>query len=98
MRSRRTTVRRVVIVALATAWTATLGGCRGGDGEQAVPVVHMPAAAAFFRAYVAADGRVSRPDQRNDTVSEGQAYALLLAAATGDDAKFDRVWEWTREH
>ena len=44
------------------------------------------------------DGRVVRRDQGGDTVSEGQAYAMLLAAAIGDRARFDRVWGWTRAH
>lgn len=55
-------------------------------------------AAAFLSTYVAADGRVARPDQGGDTVSEGQAYALLIAEASGDAARFARVWSWTRAH
>lgn len=51
---------------------------------------------AFFDRYVQADGRVVRHDQGGDTVSEGQAYALLLAVAQGDRARFDRVWAWTQ--
>src|SRR5438045_6380113 len=38
-------------------------------------------ARAFLDRYVMGDGRVARIDQGGDTVSEGQAYALLLAAA-----------------
>jgi endoglucanase len=45
--------------------------------------------------YVRPDGRVARPDQGDDTVSEGQAYGLLLAEANGDDATFRRIWGWT---
>jgi endo-1,4-beta-D-glucanase Y len=44
------------------------------------------------------DGRVVRHDEGGDTVSEGQAYAMLLAAAHGDEERFERVWTWTREH
>jgi endo-1,4-beta-D-glucanase Y len=54
------------------------------------------AAERFLDRYVQEDGRVVRHDQGGDTVSEGQAYALLLAAATGDEERFARVWEWTR--
>ena len=51
---------------------------------------------AFLDTYVDADGRVVRLDQGGDTVSEGQAYAMLIAADLGDEATFDRVWSWTR--
>ncbi|PJI93656.1 glycosyl hydrolase family 8 [Luteimicrobium subarcticum] len=53
---------------------------------------------AFLDRYVDADGRVVRHDQGGDTVSEGQAYALLVAVAVRDRDTFDRVWAWTREH
>lgn len=53
------------------------------------------AAEHFLRTYVDADGRVVRHDQGGDTVSEGQAYAMLLAIATGDRDTFGRVWRWT---
>ena len=68
----------------------------------AVPVSpELPAMAAarrFLDTYVADDGRVVRHDQGGDTVSEGQAYAVLLAAAIGDDATLDSVWGWTAAH
>jgi endoglucanase len=41
---------------------------------------------------------VVRTDQGGDTVSEGQAYGLVLAQAVGDDAAFARIWQWTRTH
>jgi endoglucanase len=41
---------------------------------------------------------VVRSDQGGDTVSEGQAYAMLLTAASGDRDRFTRVWHWTRTH
>jgi endoglucanase len=48
--------------------------------------------------YVRDGGRVVRPDQGGDTVSEGQAYGMLLAEVAGDDAAFARIWRWTRQH
>lgn len=51
----------------------------------------------FFDRYVAIDGRVVRRDQ-GDTVSEGQAYALLMAVAVNDEQRFARIWAWTRQH
>lgn len=58
----------------------------------------FPAARSFLGTYVAEDGRVVRPEDGDDTVSEGQAYALLVAAAVGDEETFDLVWSWTREN
>jgi endoglucanase len=52
----------------------------------------------FLDEYVEDDGRVVRHDQGGDTVSEGQAYAMLLAVAERDEERFERVWTWTREH
>ena len=52
----------------------------------------------FVNRYVGADGRVVRTDQGGDTVSEGQAYALLMTAAVGDRRRFSAVWAWTRTH
>lgn len=52
-------------------------------------------AEGFFRTYVTGDGRVVRPENGSDTVSEGQAYAMLLAVALDDPSRFDRVWGWT---
>jgi Glycosyl hydrolases family 8 len=53
---------------------------------------------AFLDAYVDPDGRVVRRDQGGDTVSEGQAYALLIAVAPGDSERSTAVWTWTRNH
>ena len=39
-----------------------------------------------------------RTDQGGDTVSEGQAYGMLIAAGVGDEARFRAVWDWTRRH
>ncbi len=54
------------------------------------------AAAVFLTDYVDADGRVVRRDQGGDTVSEGQAYALLVAVGIGDQDTFTEVWSWTK--
>ena len=74
---------RLVVALLLVA--LALGAC----GEQRQ---------GFLDEYVADDGRVVRHDQGGDTVSEGQAYAMLLAVAESDEERFDRVWTWTREH
>ncbi|MHB8294042.1 MAG: glycosyl hydrolase family 8 [Acidimicrobiales bacterium] len=56
------------------------------------------AVSSFFNRYVQPSGRVVRWDQGGDTVSEGQAYAMLLAAATGNRQRFSSVWKWTKSN
>jgi endoglucanase len=56
------------------------------------------AAGSFLDRYVQDDGRVVRPDQGGDTVSEGQSYGLVIAQVAKDDETFGRVWEWTKRH
>jgi endo-1,4-beta-D-glucanase Y len=48
--------------------------------------------------YVASDGRVYRPNDNNDTVSEGQAYVMLMAVWRSDQPTFDSAWDWTRKN
>jgi endoglucanase len=55
-------------------------------------------ARAFLAGYVDPSGRVVRRDQGGDTVSEGQAYAMLLAQSIGDSSTYSRVWRWTQAH
>jgi endoglucanase len=50
----------------------------------------------FLDDYVTPNGRVVRRDQGGDTVSEGQAYGMLLAVAMDDRPRFDSIWNWTR--
>jgi endoglucanase len=50
----------------------------------------------FLDHYEQPDGRVVRRDQGGDTVSEGQAYAMLVALATGDRRRFGLAWAWAR--
>ncbi len=57
------------------------------------------AAAQYFLAhYELPSGRVVRRDQGGDTVSEGEAYAMLLSVAAGNRPRFDSAWAWTRSH
>ncbi|MGW8430888.1 glycosyl hydrolase family 8 [Curtobacterium citreum] len=51
----------------------------------------------FLDRYVR-DGRVVRTDQGGDTVSEGQAYGLLIAYANDDRETFRAIWSWTERH
>jgi endo-1,4-beta-D-glucanase Y len=93
-RRRASIAGAAVLLAVLAAMLLSLSnsGVSAADGPA------KSAARAFLSTYVDSDGRVVRRDQGNDTVSEGQAYALLLAQATGDQAGFERIWDWTRTH
>jgi endo-1,4-beta-D-glucanase Y len=89
-----------LIVGLAVVAFAVLP--RGSD-DDADPVATaneraLAASDAFFDRYVDPDGRVVRRDQGGDTVSEGQAYAMLIAVGALDRERFDRVWRWTQDN
>src|SRR5258708_10031671 len=86
-------VRTVAALACA-GLIAGLAGC----GASQVSVSSRLAATRFLASYTLPDGRVVRLDQGHDTVSEGQAYGMLLAEMVGDDAQFRRIWQWTRDH
>jgi endoglucanase len=66
--------------------------------QERVPEPYEVAAKRFLDTYVKPDGRVERTDQGGDTVGEGQAYGMLLAAAIGDERRFDLMWEWTKDN
>ncbi|KQO84275.1 hypothetical protein ASF17_01745 [Frigoribacterium sp. Leaf263] len=53
---------------------------------------------AFLDDWVDSDGRVVRRDQGGDTVSEGQAYGLLVAVGVDDESAFDSIWGWTTDN
>lgn len=76
----------------------------GGTGTSAPTATPRPTDASadqlgrrFLATYVD-DGRVIRRDQGGDTVSEGQAYGMLIALGVGDDTTFREIWTWTRKH
>jgi hypothetical protein len=73
-------------------------GAKGLASHPSLSEKAHDAAESFFSRYVEPGGRVNRTDQGSDTVSEGQAYAMLLAVALDDKSRFDRVWRWTREN
>jgi endo-1,4-beta-D-glucanase Y len=79
----------------AIACLAALAGC-GASSPPSQQELAQRDAARFLSHFVEPSGRVVRRDQGGDTVSEGQAYAMLIAVATGDRQTFDRVWRWTR--
>jgi endoglucanase len=58
----------------------------------------LEAGTAFLDRYVDPDGRVVRRDEDGSTVSEGQAYGLLVAVAIDDEDRFERILAWQDEH
>jgi endoglucanase len=88
-------VAAVVCAMLTAAATGCASSPAGGNTEM-TPA--RQAASRFLTAYARPDGRVVRTDQGGDTVSEGQAYGMLLAEAVGDRAALSRIWQWTRDH
>ncbi|HEX4109799.1 MAG TPA: glycosyl hydrolase family 8 [Solirubrobacteraceae bacterium] len=101
--------RALVPAALALAGgLAIAAGVVGAEGARPpASTVRVPpstaavvrgAGAAFLDRYELSDGRVSRLDQGGDSVSEGQAYAMLVSAALGDRARFQAAWQWAEQH
>ena len=104
----------LLAVGLLVALGMTGGGSSGTDARPPAPVTTPDAppappaeppthtavesGQAFLTEYVDDDGRVVRTDQGGDTVSEGQAYAMLVAVGLDDPETFETVWAWTREH
>jgi cellulose synthase (UDP-forming) len=88
------------MIAAAVALPVALGvlGARGLASHPTLSQKAHDATEAFFGRYVQPDGRVIRTDQGGDTVSEGQAYAMLLAVALDDKSRFDQVWHWTKDN
>jgi endo-1,4-beta-D-glucanase Y len=92
--TRRIAAGSVLVLALMAIGVVA---CGAGSPPSQRKLAHQDAA-AFLDRFVAPDGRVVRRDQGGDTVSEGQAYAMKLAVAIGDQRTFARVWGWTRRH
>ncbi|MCK4887204.1 MAG: hypothetical protein KAS96_07425 [Planctomycetes bacterium] len=51
----------------------------------------------FKQIFIESNGRVKRV-KKSDTVSEGQAYAMLRAVWMNDKAYFDKCYRWTEEN
>jgi endo-1,4-beta-D-glucanase Y len=48
--------------------------------------------------FIDADGRLFDDSQKSVSHSEGQGYALLLAAFNDDREAFDKIWRWTSDN
>ena len=92
------------LVSLLGVACGSSGGSRSTPSASAASARQGPdalatkAATAFLNAYMVDGGRIQRTDQGGDTVGEGQAYGMLVAAAVGDEKRFDQIWSWTRHN
>ncbi|MCU1365451.1 MAG: glycoside hydrolase, family 8 [Ilumatobacteraceae bacterium] len=84
----------VMLLALPMCGPATSGRL----APRSPAVLAVDAADRFLDDHLTSDGRVLRSDQGGDTVSEGQAYAMLLAVGAGDEGRFRLAWQWAADH
>ena len=69
-----------------------------GADAQSPDDAAVAAGEAFLDRYLQPSGRIARTDEGGDSVSEGQAYGMLVAVALGDEDRFRHIWAWTDEH
>ena len=89
-----------ILVAGLLAVTVTRPDATGPGVSSSTPLAARTTeidAAEFLDTYLE-NGRVVRKDQGGDTVSEGQAYAMLIALGAEDRTRFDAVWRWTLDN
>src|SRR5574340_1038680 len=53
---------------------------------------------SYKKNFILPEGRVQRPEHGFDTVSEGQAYAMLFSVFINDKNTFDLIFGWTEGH
>lgn len=85
-------VRHILTIALILA-----PGC-GGEAQvtQAeIERVLKSSWQSYVRHYISPEGRVVIPERSGESISEGQAYALLRAVWANDPTTFQRVYGWT---
>lgn len=72
-----------------------MGSCKLPTGPSANPALLVPAYLQWKNTFVKG-GKVVRPENQNDTVSEGIAYGMLIAVNFHDKALFDQLYAtWT---
>lgn len=62
------------------------------------PIDYLVGGWELYRSrFVTDEGRVVDDDNGSISHSEGQGYAMLLAAAAGDRPSFEKLWSWTSQ-
>lgn len=61
--------------------------------------VEWPHWQRFAERWIQQDGRVLESSlEKNHSTSEGQSYALFFALVANDQARFEKIWRWSREN
>jgi len=77
----------------------TVGSCTKPNGATGKVLVQMYN--IWKSKFVTGSGsstRVQRPENANDTVSEGIGYGMLIAVSVGDKTLFDNLWSYAQGH
>jgi endo-1,4-beta-D-glucanase Y len=85
----------------ATFADGALSGCTKPTGSNVGGKYLQWAYRNWYKHFVVADGanlRVQRPENNNNTVSEGIGYGMLIAVAVGDKTLFDGLFNYWQQH
>ncbi len=83
------------LVALSLV-VATLAGMAAPMARaQSAPPTPDALWATYKQRFISSEGRLIDDSAGNVSHSEGQGYAMLLAAFAGDRETFDKLWSWT---
>jgi endo-1,4-beta-D-glucanase Y len=78
---------------------ASLGSCKKPTGATMDQLTNMYANwKATFVVGSGSSTRVQRPENADDTVSEGIAYGMLIAVNMNDKTLFDNLWSYEQQH
>jgi endoglucanase len=77
-----------LLAALAVGWLYWRGGGAPLDAEWV----------SYRDRFMTSEGRIVDAGQGGISTSEGQGFAMLLAAAHNDRIAFDKLWAWTKQH
>ena len=76
----------------------SLGSCLKPQGPSADAKYLVPAYNQWKATFISGGDHVIRPENGNDTVSEGIAYAMLIAVNFNDKDLFDKVYGYWKSH
>jgi endo-1,4-beta-D-glucanase Y len=75
----------------------SMGSCLTPQGPNASAKFLVPAYNLWKKTF-ASGGKVIRPENGNDTVSEGIAYAMMISVAMNDQTLFDSMYSYWKGH
>ena len=84
-----------ISVVAVSIWITSAVSMRFIMAEEAGRDDQLESSWSFYKSEYIRQGRVVRPKNDYDTVSEGQAYAMLRALWMNDKETFDKVYRWT---